>query len=118
MKTPNLLSFTDAAILATLTEGTLLVLKAAADPRQAAREARDHLLEVRARLLGTLLNDVPVRRLSSYYDYYHRYHRYQFPIPEGFSPHDRPASEASPGMRRWVKDRANNYLNKIHSLFP
>jgi succinoglycan biosynthesis transport protein ExoP len=59
---PPLLSVTDSTILATMVEGVLLVIKAESIPRKAATEARDQLFGVRAQLLGTLLNDVSLKR--------------------------------------------------------
>jgi polysaccharide biosynthesis transport protein len=73
---PPLMSVTDAAILSTLAEGVLLIIKAEAVPRQAALEARNDLLEVKAPLLGALLNDVPLNR-NGYYYYYQHYYRYR-----------------------------------------
>jgi len=72
---PPLLSVTDAAILATLVEGTLLVVKAEAVPRKAAMEAKNDLLEVQAPILGAILNDVHLQRIGYYY--YNYYYRYQ-----------------------------------------
>jgi succinoglycan biosynthesis transport protein ExoP len=67
---PPLVSVTDAAILSTLTEGVLLVIKAEHVPRKAARDATNHLLELHAHLLGAVLNDVPLQRESYYYRHY------------------------------------------------
>lgn len=72
LDSPPILSVADAAILATQSKGVLLVIKAEAVPRKLALEARNHLLEVKASLLGTLLNDVNVNRNGYYYkNYYH-----------------------------------------------
>src|SRR5208337_4453425 len=53
---PPLLSVTDAAILATMVEGVLLVVKAEGAPRKAVIQARNILAEVKAPLLGAVLN--------------------------------------------------------------
>jgi capsular exopolysaccharide synthesis family protein len=72
LDSPPILSVADAAILATQSKGVLLVIKAEAVPRKLALEARNHLLEVKASLLGALLNDVNVNRNGYYYkNYYH-----------------------------------------------
>ncbi|MBM4284577.1 MAG: polysaccharide biosynthesis tyrosine autokinase [Deltaproteobacteria bacterium] len=73
---PPLLSVTDPAILATMADGVLLVVKAESVPRRAALEARDQLLEVKAPLLGAILNDVPFQRDGYYYQQYYRYYSY------------------------------------------
>lgn len=76
LDSPPLMSVTDAAILSTLVEGVLLVVKAEHVPRKAAREAKDHLLELHAPLLGAILNDVPLQREGYYYSYYRSYSSY------------------------------------------
>jgi polysaccharide biosynthesis transport protein len=73
LDSPPILSVADAAILATQSKGVLLVIKAEAVPRKLALEARNHLLEVKASLLGTLLNDVNVNRNGYYYKNYYQY---------------------------------------------
>lgn len=115
---PPLLTFTDAAILATLTEGVLLVVKAQTVPRQAAIEAKNQLLEVKARLLGAILNDVPLSRRGHYYDRYYRYPRRQFSDDADPASPGGPSAASFPGVKQWVKDRAGDYLNKMHGLLP
>lgn len=73
---PPLLSVTDSAILATLVDGALLVVKAETVPRKAAMEAKNDLLEVQAPILGVILNDVHFQRNGYYYNYYYRYQSY------------------------------------------
>ncbi|MBW1953892.1 MAG: hypothetical protein JRI66_12565, partial [Deltaproteobacteria bacterium] len=108
MDSPPLMSVTDAAVLATRAEGVLLIVKAEAVPRKAAMEARDQLLEVKAPLLGTLLNDVPVER-DGYY-YYHYYYRYRtYYSQEGeVTPRRRRQTQArylSTGPLAWLKGK-------------
>jgi non-specific protein-tyrosine kinase len=55
---PPVLALTDAAVLATKVDGTILVLKAGKTSRDDAREAKEQLQKVRANLLGVVLNDV------------------------------------------------------------
>lgn len=113
---PPLVSFTDAAILATLTEGVLLVVKAQTVPRKVAQESKNKLLDVRARLLGVILNEVSVKPHGYYYSHYFNYRRHQ--SPEGGPVPGRPFGEGLPAMKQWVKDRAGDYLNKLHGLLP
>lgn len=75
LDSPPLITVTDAAILATLVEGVLLVIRAEAVPRKAAMEARDKLKSLKAPLLGTIFNRVPTHR-EGYYHYYYRYRSY------------------------------------------
>jgi len=108
LDSPPLMSVTDAAILAARAQGVLLVVKAEAVPRKAAREARDLLLEVKAPLLGALLNNVPLQR-DGYY-YYHYYYRYRsYYTQEGeANPRRRQQAQAYPGstgLLAWLKDK-------------
>lgn len=54
---PPVLALSDAAVLATKVDGTVLVLKAGKTSRDDAREAREQLEKVRANLLGVVLTD-------------------------------------------------------------
>ncbi len=74
LDSPPLLSVTDAAVLSTQVDGVLLVIKAESVPRKAAREAKDHLLELHAPLLGAILNNAPLKRGSYYYTSRYRYY--------------------------------------------
>jgi capsular exopolysaccharide synthesis family protein len=76
LDSPPLLSVTDSTLLATQADGVLMVVKAEIVPRKAAQDARDKLLEVKANILGVVLNDIPLERDSYYYNYYHHYSNY------------------------------------------
>ncbi|MEW6387255.1 MAG: polysaccharide biosynthesis tyrosine autokinase [Thermodesulfobacteriota bacterium] len=104
---PPLLSVTDPVILAALAEGVLLVIRTETVPRKAALSARNNLLEVKAPLLGVLLNDVPLHRDSYYYSHYSHYHGYYYP-EEDSDPDKRPPSRHVPGVSRllnWLKKK-------------
>ena len=73
LDSPPLNSVTDGTILAAQSEGVLLVVRAETVPRQMVREARDRLLEVKAPLLGVVLNGVNLKRDGRYH-YAYRYH--------------------------------------------
>jgi capsular exopolysaccharide synthesis family protein len=76
---PPIISVTDAAILSTKSEGVLLVIRAEEVPRKAAKKAKDQLLGVNARLLGSVLNDIPFQKHGYYYyNYYHKYQAYYY----------------------------------------
>ena len=83
MHSPPLTSVTDAAILATLAEGTLFVVKAETVPRRTAQAAREQLHSVQAHILGAILNDVPVQRDGYYYQYYYQRHYNYYTSQDG-----------------------------------
>ncbi len=64
---PPVLAVTDAALLATGLDGVLLVLRAGATNRDDAREAKAHLEQVHANLLGIILTNA--RESRSRYEY-------------------------------------------------
>ncbi|MDD2903292.1 MAG: polysaccharide biosynthesis tyrosine autokinase [Syntrophales bacterium] len=103
---PPLMSVTDAAILATLVEGALLVVKAETVPRKAAMEAKNDLLEVQAPLLGAILNDVNLQRNGYYYSYYYRYQSYYTSEDDTRAP-SRPSRKSPPpqGILGKIKNR-------------
>jgi non-specific protein-tyrosine kinase len=65
--TPPVTAVTDAAVLATKLDGVLLVLKAGKSRRDRAREARRLLEQVKANIIGVVLNNA---RLEAKYGYY------------------------------------------------
>jgi capsular exopolysaccharide synthesis family protein len=69
--TPPLLAASDAAILATLADGAILVLRAGATENAAAQQAVQQLNSVGARIVGAVLNDpdAQVPKYGAYYEY-------------------------------------------------
>ncbi len=65
--TPPVTAVTDAAVLATRTDGVLLVMQAGHTRRDRAREARRLLEKVKANIVGVVLNNA---RLETGYEYY------------------------------------------------
>ena len=106
-----LISVTDAAHLASRSEGVALVVKAETVPRQVALHARDKLLEVKSTLLGVILNDVPMQRDSYYHHYYSHSHYYH---GAGTRPHQQKTSYA-----QWLSyvpqmlDKLKSHLGKM-----
>jgi len=91
--TPPVLIVADAAILAGEGDAAVLVVKSARNTRSLVRRAREQLLDVKARVLGGILNDV--RRVDlGYYqsDYY--YHGYSSDYDEYYG------SERTDGQER------------------
>jgi capsular exopolysaccharide synthesis family protein len=88
---------TDAQVLATVSDVTLIVLRAEESSRLLTQRARDALLAVGARVAGAVVNDVP--RRSSRYGSYDCYGGYR---PRSGSPsHEttRPPSETDAGVQ-------------------
>ncbi len=73
---PPLLAMADAALLARICDGTLLVAQADATRREIFISALDQLQKSGARLIGVVLNQVSTRRGSYYYYYQYQYDRY------------------------------------------
>ena len=59
LDSPPVVPVADAAILAAMCDGTLLVLKAGVSIRRTARHAQDNLLHVGANVVGVVVNAVP-----------------------------------------------------------
>jgi capsular exopolysaccharide synthesis family protein len=68
--TPPVLSVTDAVVLSVYADSVVLVVRSDVTTKNALRQARDLLLQVNARLTGTLLNGVDLTSPGSYYYYY------------------------------------------------
>ena len=74
---PPLLAVTDAAVLSTIVDGAILVVRTGSTTRQAVRRAAAHLRAVHARVLGAVLNDIDVKSGSYYGGYGYYYYAYQ-----------------------------------------
>ena len=64
---PPVLPVTDAQILASICQITILVLRAEKSTRKASQQAHDALVRVGARVLGVVVNDVPKNGRYGYY---------------------------------------------------
>ena len=80
---PPVLAVADASIVAGISDGVILVVKAAANPRKLAVRAREQLESVNARILGGVLNDVHVHGLG-YYDSKYAYYGYSSYYRSGY----------------------------------
>ena len=67
---PPLLAVTDAAVLSSFLDGTLLVIDAKRSRRRAVRPAKDALTRAGANVFGVVLNRVPARAHSEYGGYH------------------------------------------------
>ncbi|HUR95835.1 MAG TPA: polysaccharide biosynthesis tyrosine autokinase [Gemmatimonadales bacterium] len=72
LDTPPVLATADAGIVASLTDGVLLVVRAGTTDRNAAQRACQQLANVGARVIGTVLND-PGGQVAKEGDYYYPY---------------------------------------------
>jgi len=73
---PPAIAVTDAAVLARLVDGVFLVVKAGYTSKQATFRAHSLLQQVKARVLGTLLNSVKMESMYGTYYYHYHYHYY------------------------------------------
>jgi len=76
LDSPPLLAVTDAAVLSTMVDGVVLVIRTQRTKRDAVRRAIGHVRSVRGRLLGAVLNDVDMRSGAYYGSYGHYYYSY------------------------------------------
>jgi capsular exopolysaccharide synthesis family protein len=67
---PPVLAVSDGAVLASLADGVLLVVRANSTPIEAVLLARDRLQALGARMLGVVLNDVRLSRNRYFYASY------------------------------------------------
>jgi capsular exopolysaccharide synthesis family protein len=72
---PPVAAVSDALIISTQVDGTVVVVKAGSTTRDAARRTLRSLADLNARVLGVVLNDVDTRD-SRYGAYYHSYGYY------------------------------------------
>jgi len=74
---PPAIPVTDAAVLGSEVDGTLMVVEIGRTQRHALSRAKEMLENVRARLVGVVLNNI-ASGLGPYshYHYYHYYHKY------------------------------------------
>lgn len=70
MDTPPVLPVTDALVLAAKSDATLMVIKARKTKEKMVKQTYDHLMEVRANVIGTVLNECDKSIDNKYYGYY------------------------------------------------
>src|SRR5690606_22382937 len=82
---PPLLPVTDAAILSTAADGAILVAKQGSTKIEQVQDSTDALRQVNARVLGTVLNFVPMKKRKKYgYGYEYGYgYGYETKEPTG-----------------------------------
>ncbi len=75
---PPVNAVTDAIILSQIVDGTILVVKAMGTPREAIRRTARHLQDVRAHVLGVVLNDVDFEEGGYAQHYYYQRYGYAY----------------------------------------
>ncbi len=73
--TPPIIPVTDAAILASLTSGTILVIESGKSTRPLLLDSKSLLEKVNAKLLGIVVNNISLIQDSDYYPYYYKYYK-------------------------------------------
>ena len=92
--TPPVLAASDSAILGTMSDGVLVVMRAGRTDRGAARDALRQLQEVGGRVLGVVLND-PDAKLQGYAGFgYYNYQGYYAPEGDASEPFRRNGRKA------------------------
>ena len=76
LDSPPVTALSDAAILATQSDGVLMVLDAGRTRREMARRAMEAFGRVHARVIGALLNRMPTSGTGYYYYYQYGYSHY------------------------------------------
>ncbi len=71
LDTPPINTFVDAAIISSLTDATILVVRQNFTKREEVQNAYDQLKKAGANVIGTVLNHSDVAVASKYYNYYH-----------------------------------------------
>ncbi|MBD7970563.1 CpsD/CapB family tyrosine-protein kinase [Paenibacillus gallinarum] len=69
--TPPVLAVTDAQLIASNSDGVLLVIHSGKVKKDIAIKAKENLLRVNARMLGVILNNVKRKASEEYYYYYY-----------------------------------------------
>ena len=98
---PPLLAVTDAAVLATMVDGTVLVVRMGSTARQAVRRALSQLQAVRVRVLGAVMNDVDLTRSSYYGGYGYAYYAYYGSEANG-NGHDKGVMNRIRRIKNWT----------------
>ena len=100
---PPLLAVTDAAVISTMADGAIVVIRMGATTRAALKRTASQLEAVEGRLLGAVLNDVDFRQTGygGYYGYYYYYYH-----------HDGDGNGKGHGMvnriKRWIRPTARS----------
>lgn len=93
--TPPIGAVTDAAVLATIVDGVILVVHAGKTRRQIVSRGLEQLRHINARVVGVILNNLRVGRIR-YYPGYYQYYYYASHYGAEETPPDRTPKRKSP----------------------
>jgi len=81
---PPVLLFADALIMGNYASGSIIVYQVGRMARRALKRAKDQMMNVKAPVLGTVLNNVKTTEIGSYYGYgyYYSYKYYSKEMPK------------------------------------
>ena len=71
---PPIIAVTDAVALSRMADGLVLVVKVGLTSREVIESALRQLKDMDAKVLGIVLNDIPIDRDNYYYSNYYYYH--------------------------------------------
>ena len=71
---PPVIAVTDALVLANQVDGVVLILDFGEVTRDAAKQAKQLLEKVKAKILGVVLNKIDFEKEGRYYPYYYYYY--------------------------------------------
>jgi capsular exopolysaccharide synthesis family protein len=74
---PPISSFTDGVLIGSMVDGVLLVVHGGKSSRDVVRRSRQLLLDVGAKIVGVVLNNVSIHS-HDYYDYHQRYYHQSY----------------------------------------
>jgi Mrp family chromosome partitioning ATPase len=100
LDSPPATALADAAILSTQCDGVLMVLDSGSTRREVARRAVEALRRVNTRVIGVLLNRMPLRGGGSYYYYY--YYSYGHYYSDDHRNGHGNGKGGATGLRRWL----------------
>jgi capsular exopolysaccharide synthesis family protein len=79
---PPISSFTDGVLIGSMVDGVLLVVHGGKSSRDVVRRSRQLLLDVGAKIVGVVLNNVSIHS-HDYYYYHQRYYHQSYYSSEG-----------------------------------
>ena len=74
--TPPIVAVTDATLMGAKTDGVLMVIKSHHADREIVSRAANILLNIKVKIIGTILNDIDLTHRYSSYGYYKYYYHY------------------------------------------
>jgi len=78
-----ILSAADSIEIVPLTNGVVMVIKAASTPIPSVQTAIDQISDVGGKVIGCILNNVDLEKENYYYSYYRYYHHYYYYYDKG-----------------------------------